>query len=473
MGGVDESVGFNLTGTDSAIVGLLDGARARLPEQAGKLRALVTARIAGARYDSGDVETAQALSSEALELARSTGDARAVAVALAVRHTALSRPESLDERLELDDELRALGRPFSVQAEVWRIGDLLECGRMAEADLAMADLESGALVRARSRAHAGTPRCTGAMRAQVRGDLAAASASCEEARRRGEQIGARTAGVTYAVQSLFIARERRELGGLIELLDTLAAEHPHQPGFVTTATWVRVETGRLDEAREPFERLGADGFASIPRNGVWLPSMRLLTDIAYEVGEPAHSAALYELLLPYRDRCIVASRVLTFLGSVEHALGLLALRTGELDRAEDHLGRARVRHAELGATLLTARVDIALAALQRCTGRHRRSTGPADPGPRARRAARLGRRRARRHPEGFLSEHTFASMTVACCTSGRCWVRANPRSIRTRRSREFRSAPTTLPPVGLTVDTTVGSTCRASGSVARIRCSTR
>ena len=151
MGGVDESVGFNLTGTDSAIVGLLDGPRARLPEQAGKLRALVTARIAGARYDSGDVETAQALSSEALELARSTGDARAVAVALAVRHTALSRPESLDERLELDDELRALGRPFSVQAEVWRIGDLLECGRMAEADLAMAELESGALVRAQPR----------------------------------------------------------------------------------------------------------------------------------------------------------------------------------------------------------------------------------------------------------------------------------------------------------------------------------
>ena len=52
-------------------------ARGRLPEQAGQLRALVTARIAGARYDAGDVETAQALSSEALELARSTGDARA------------------------------------------------------------------------------------------------------------------------------------------------------------------------------------------------------------------------------------------------------------------------------------------------------------------------------------------------------------------------------------------------------------
>ena len=70
MGGVDETVGFNLTGTDGALVAMLDDIRIRLPEDEIALRALVTARVAGARYDAGEVERAQELSSEALDLAR-------------------------------------------------------------------------------------------------------------------------------------------------------------------------------------------------------------------------------------------------------------------------------------------------------------------------------------------------------------------------------------------------------------------
>jgi hypothetical protein len=129
-----------------------------------------------------------------------------------------------------------------------------------------------------------------------------------------------------------------------------------------------VQTGALDEARAQFEELAAEGFESIPRNGVWLANMRLLTEIAYALGAAEHAAALYALLLPYRDRCIVTSRVVTFLGSVEHPLGLLALTAGDLDAADDHLSRALAKHTELGATLLAARVDIARAALHAARG---------------------------------------------------------------------------------------------------------
>jgi tetratricopeptide (TPR) repeat protein len=367
LGGSDESVGFNLTGTEPELVALLDEARAGIPSDATELRALVTARLAGAHYDAGDVEIAQALSADALDLARRSGDARAIAIALAVRHSALSCPEALPDRLLLDDELGALGRPFSVQAEVWRVGDLLEVGDMDAADATMDAMEQAMLARSQPRAQ-WYELLYRTMRAQVRGDIAGASKLCEDARRVGQQIGARTAGITYAVQSLFVARERRELDGLAEVLDELAREHPHQPGFRTTAAWVRVQTGALDEARAQFEELAAEGFDSIPRNGVWLANMRLLTEIAYALGAAEHAAALYALLLPYRDRCIVTSRVVTFLGSVEHPLGLLALTAGDLDAADDHLSRARAKHTELGATLLTARVDIARAALHAARG---------------------------------------------------------------------------------------------------------
>jgi hypothetical protein len=205
------------------------------------------------------------------------------------------------------------------------------------------------------------------MRAQVQGRIDEASVYCEDARRIGAAIGARTAGITYAVQSLFVARERRELDGLAEVLDALAAEHPHQPGFVTTSAWVRVQTGELDAARPQFEQL-ARGFDSVPRNGVWLANMRLLAEIAHALDEREHAATLYEMLLPYRDRFIVTSRVLTFMGSVEHPLGLLALTTGALDAAEAHLLRARDAHVALDAPLLSARADLALAELRAARG---------------------------------------------------------------------------------------------------------
>ncbi len=366
LGGVDESVGFNLAGADETLVRMLDRARVHLPADAMRLRALVTARLAGARYDAGEVEVAQQLSADALELAQKAGDAPAIAVALAVRHTALSCPEALADRLQLDDELRKLGRAFSVQAEVWRVGDLLECGRLSEADAAMAEMAHGALARSQPRAqwYGGLYKT---MRAQVRGRIDEASVYCEEARRIGAAIGARTAGITYAVQSLFVARERRELGGLAEVLDALAAEHPHQPGFVTTSAWVRVQTGQLEDARPQFEQLAA-GFDSVPRNGVWLANMRLLAEIAHALDAREHAATLYEMLLPYRDRFIVTSRVLTFMGSVEYPLGLLALTTGALDDAEAHLTRARDSHVALDAPLLSARTDLALAELRAARG---------------------------------------------------------------------------------------------------------
>jgi tetratricopeptide (TPR) repeat protein len=367
MGGADEPVGFNLTGADKTAINMLDEVRRELPATETTLRALVTARVAGARYDSGEVERAQELSTEALTLARASGDAHAIAVALAIRHTALSCPEALPARLQLDDELHALGRPHSVQAEVWRVGDLLECGRLADADAAMASLTTGELARTQPRAR-WYDALYRALRAQIDGRVEDAAARCSEAHTIGTSIGARSAGVCFAVQSLFVARERRELDGLAEVLDALAADHPDQPGFVTTAAWVRVQTGDLDEARRQFAQIRARGLENIPRNGVWLANMRLLSEIVSALGDDAAAAELYEMLVPYRDRFVVTSRVLMFLGSVELPLGVFALTCGRSDAAREHLDRAHALHVGLAAPLLTARTDLAIAALHDACG---------------------------------------------------------------------------------------------------------
>jgi tetratricopeptide (TPR) repeat protein len=362
LGGADESVGFNLTGFDPAVVALLRDTRRDLPEHELMLRSLVTARLAGVHYDDGDADAAAALSAEALDLARASGDAVAVGMALASRHLALSRPETLPERLTLDDELRALEPNVSVQAEVWHIGDLLECGRVADADDVVERMATGPLSRTQPRAR----WCTALyreMRAFMAGRVDEAAELCEDARLVGEHVGARTAGLAYAIQSLFVARERRELDGLVDVLEALAAENAgRQPALLVTATWVRVETGRFDDARKGFEQLAAGGFSGLPRNSVWLASMRVLADVAFALDASDDARQLYGLLEPFRDHYIVTSRIVAFSGSVEHPLGVLALTAGDLERARDHLERARERHADLSAPILLARTELARAA---------------------------------------------------------------------------------------------------------------
>ena len=101
-----------------------------------------------------------------------------------------------------------------------------------------------------------------------------------------------------------------------------------------------------------FERSVPTGSHSIPRNGVWLPNMRLLSEIAYALATPGPAATLYELLLPYRDRFIVTSRVLS-VPRVGRARTRPARdsRTGELDRrgGAPRAARASARRARRAA----------------------------------------------------------------------------------------------------------------------------
>ncbi len=356
-GGVDESVGFNLTGLDRVLLAMLDDARMRLPDSQLPLRSLVTTKVAGARYDAGEIDVAQQLSVDALALAYESNDQGAIAAALAMRHTALSAPEHLRERQALDDEFRTLDPALSVQAQVWRVGDLLECGDLATADAEMLTMKHGPLMRAHPRArwYVSLYRT---MRLSLAGDLDAATELCEETRAIGERVGVRTTGVAYAVQNVFLARERRTLHGLPELLESLAEEHPLQAGFSVTAAWVRAEMGEFDIARDSLDRIARSGFTCIPRNGVWLANMRLLAGTVFEVGARDHVEPLYEMLLPFRDRWVVTSRVVAVWGSVEHSLGLLAFAGGDFERAHMHFDAADAVHDRLDIPIVAARTDL-------------------------------------------------------------------------------------------------------------------
>lgn len=371
-GGIEETVGFSLGRVDESLTNRLTEALAALPPEELTWRAIVTARLAAAHYDAALVAEAQAASAEALDLARRAGDARALSVALGVRHSALSCPDSLDDRLALDHELHDLGRPRSVQALFWHVHDLLECGHVAEADAEVELLSSGSPAGLLPRAEWFTLHYQ-AMRASVDGDIDAAERLGLEARDLGLRLGGSTVGVGYALQSFFVARERGTLAGVAEVLDVLADENPSALGLQVAAAWARVETGQHDEARAQFEELVRDDYARFPKNGAWLAIMWTLASIATQLGDVRHARRIYELLLPYRDRFVVVSRILAFHGSVEHPLGTLALTGGDLGAAAAHLTRAHALHESLGAPILTRRTELALAELCDARGEPRRA----------------------------------------------------------------------------------------------------
>jgi hypothetical protein len=83
-------------------------------------------------------------------------------------------------------------------------------------------------------------------------------------------------------------------------------------------------------------RLGGSNLAALPRSSSWLVTMNGVAEAASLVADAGLAAAVYELLGPYADLPMIGGLGATCFGSTQHALGVAALTTGQLDRAADH-----------------------------------------------------------------------------------------------------------------------------------------
>jgi hypothetical protein len=133
------------------------------------------------------------------------------------------------------------------------------------------------------------------------------------------------------------------------------------------------ELGRDAEARREFEHLAAADFDDIPRDALWLVAMALLAELCALLGDRPRARRLYELLVPYEGRNVVAMGA-AYLGPVARYLGLLAMTIGEPERALGHLETARSAAERIGG-----RPTVVLTALDAAEVLVRRgATGDAD-----------------------------------------------------------------------------------------------
>jgi len=358
---------FERGASDRHMITLLEDARALLAdkEDAGPVRARVLAHLAVALRDQPDRGPRDALSREAVALARASGDLPTLGYTLSCRLNALMGPGDPQGRLAIAEELRAVARAVHAPAlegggEHHRAMVFLETGRIGDYREAV---DAAERLAAELRWPAGRFLATvvKASLALLEGRFADAEALAESALRSGASSVPWDAVIFSQMQRFALRLEDGRLAEIEPAIRGSAAEFPTRPLFRCLLARLLTERGDEDGARSVFEQLAQDRFAVIPVNNDLLLSLGHLAEVAWFLRDADRGAVLHGLLLPYRGLVVDTLEVST--GAVDRYLGLAALTAGDLETAELHLRDALHLNVRIGAQPWAARTQADLARL--------------------------------------------------------------------------------------------------------------
>jgi DNA-binding SARP family transcriptional activator/tetratricopeptide (TPR) repeat protein len=326
------------------------------------MRVRLLSCLCGAIYYSPDRDRMAALSDEAVDIATELSDPEARAYACGARRRVLWDAPHLQDRIEASTEMLTLARQIGnielqLQAHAWLVVDLLERGDRDAVDAQMEAFGAGA-DRLRQSLFEWTVIVWGAMRALLAGSLDRADQLASEALAAGAPAEAVTAAQYYAIQVLAIRRDQGRVGELEQATRQLVADNPSRPAWRAALVNLLSEEGRLDEAREEFERLAAHDFEDVPKDLDWMIAMTLLSDVCADLGDAERAERLYSRLEPYADLNVVIGLAAVCLGSAAGFLGKLAATMGRGDLATAHFERALAANAELLAPGCLARTQV-------------------------------------------------------------------------------------------------------------------
>jgi len=346
-------LGVAIVGVDRKRIALLEEALDGLDD--GALRARLLSRLAIAVYYEPGRSRSGPLSAAAIDAARAADDPDALLAALNSRHVALWHPSGLEERFRVADETIALaiarGRPEAeLQGRNWRCVDLWESGDRAgfEAEVAEHERLADTLRLPAFQWYGPMWRAAIAAREGRSGDverLAAEGAAI--ALRAGDPNGAL---FRYMVQlnNLINARDFTNRTTL-EFTENAVENYASGMAYASGLAWLYCGQGRDAEARVLLDRIAADDYVGLEWDANWLSAVGELSEATALLGDAERAAALYERLLPYADRRIVAGRAVWDQCSAEYALGRFAATFGRLDAAAAHFEAAIASDLAVGA----------------------------------------------------------------------------------------------------------------------------
>jgi eukaryotic-like serine/threonine-protein kinase len=351
-------------------VTLLEEALGALPEQDSPLRARLLARQAMELYTSGQHERRLALSQAAVEMALRIGDPDALVTALLGRHWATLAPDSVMERLANSQEMLvsamdAGDEEATFLARQSRLHCFLELCDMAGFDAEL-DAMTQLAGRIRQPFYVWHTACLRAIRALVDGRLGDAERGV-----RGALEGAKlreSEYVMYTFEYAQIVGIRWAQGRLGEVRDRI---EEHGERYRAIARWrdalVAAEVGDERAARAEIERHARDGFAGLPRDGLWILHVSALAQACVLLRDHERAATLYELLAPYADRNAISVSTIPF-GPVAMRLGMLATLLERWDDAQRQFEVALDQCDRMGARPIRAMTAIEFARMLRARG---------------------------------------------------------------------------------------------------------
>jgi hypothetical protein len=362
--------GYGAGVVDDELVSLLEESLAVLDKRDSTLQTRALARLAVALYWSPSAARRGpigALAAEAVAMARRLGDPTLELMALVSQHWADWRPDNVDERRAAAREIVRLAaqvgnRELAILGHAFLFADVLEVGDLAAADSA---LESFARLAEELR----QPRYLWvltmfrAMRALLAGRFVEGEQLAGEALAIGQRTQASDTAQAVGVPLIII---RRDCGGLEELVaasKVLAEEYRAVRTWQYAIAFLEAEVGQEESARRRFDALATHAFTDVVQDLTWLTTTAVAAETAALLADRARAAGLYDLLLPYADRCVVIGYGLACWGSVSRYLGLLATTLGRWADAERHFTTALKVNERLGARPLVARTQYDLARL--------------------------------------------------------------------------------------------------------------
>jgi hypothetical protein len=345
------------------------------PRSALALR--VRTRLAG---EADYVRGTHAAVLAALDEVRAAGDPELLAEALRIAHHCLLGPEHVSARRELAVELtkasfRTERHSDLLMGLLWQTADAY-CAGDPHAGRLLGELKDHLAQRDHLAVGfvASAIDVMLAIRAGRFDDAEALAAVCA---RRGAAAGDADHDWWSAAQLVTIRWYQGRLTELLPMLDdrvhspVLSAVDNSAVAALAVAAALAADRPRAASA---LAALCGSDLAALPHSSSWLVTMNGVVEAAYLLEEPDVAARAYELLRPHAHLPMIGSLGITCFGSVQHALGVAALTSRQLDLAVEHL-TAAVRH-----NLALAHWPAVVASRRRLAQAHalRGSPGDAD-----------------------------------------------------------------------------------------------
>jgi DNA-binding SARP family transcriptional activator/tetratricopeptide (TPR) repeat protein len=335
------------------VVDLLQRALGALGDDDSALRAQLMGRLAG--YT--DAERKPVLARQALEMARRVADKATLGDVLASTHRAAHGPDALPESLALAAELGRVADEVGdcrlrARAHRWLLDHLLELG-----DIEAVERELEALQRLtdtrRERYFKWVLAVFSANHAHLQGRIEDCEMLAQQALAQRLEGHDEAAAHIFGVQMLFVRREQGRLEELVQEAESFAEQYPQLANWRCSSAYIDVQLGRTAHARQALEALAHADFSDLPRDTYWLANLSTLSEVVVLLGDARRAQLLYELLLPYADRCAVTVALLCQ-GFVSRPLGLLATAMSRFDDAALHFEHALAMNAQIRSPLWIA-----------------------------------------------------------------------------------------------------------------------